>query len=1229
MQWTTEQEAAITSRRQNLLVAAAAGSGKTAVLVERIIRRLLDPHDPADITRILVMTFTRAAAQEMRTRIGTALAAAAATTPSAHIDRQLALLGSAQISTIHAFCQQIIRQYFYRLDLDAGFRQGGEQELALGRLEALEQTLFEAYEEASPEFLQLADFFRTKTNDAQLRAAVLRLYEYSRSMPFPEAWLEALAAPYAEADLADLTPLWEEWRAGVTQWRTQLQNASDELALYPQLQNAREVLAADYATATALCDGADWDAIYDAAQAYAPMRWPGGKLKDEAAKAAKTAAKEIRDAGKAWLKGWTEGILAAAPATWREDLQVTAPLVAALVKVTKTFATAYTTWKKSERLIDFSDLEHYALTLLLAPESTPDAPLPSDIARELAREYDEIMVDEYQDTNGVQELIASLIARADNRFMVGDVKQSIYRFRLADPTIFLGQYERFSRDAQAPSRRIDLRENFRSDRTVLDAVNEVFARIMQPPAAEFSYDENAAFIPGRTITDAPENWVGGSVSVRFVTPSDDATTMDAADIPPADDDAEEEPLSAMEAQAQAIADELLHLHETAVVQENDGAFRPFRWRDAVILMRSVASRIDVFVEVLRSAGIPVYAEQAGGYFAATEVQTMLSLLRWLDNSRRDLEAAAVLRSPLVGCDERDLAEMALLRDEEAPALWDVLPAWLTRLTDEEKRGRVGAFYALLSGWQLLARQAGIGQLVRRIYEESGYHAYVGGLPSGSLRRANLEALYARAVEFDDGAGGGISRFLEYLEELQRQKQDLSVPSTMGENEDAVRIMTIHKSKGLEFPVVFLANIDKEFNRKDTQARLLLHRRYGIGLSRYDAKRRLTYPTVRWHLLREILRRETLAEEQRLLYVAMTRARDKLYLYAGPSPTGAHVAPEAARSYLDWLWPHLETGTLPRWDVQTVTPIGNEAVATVADPRLENVRQGTLTGTPLPTEISERLSWQYDKPLATQIPAKVTVTEVTHHLGEITAALPPLPKTERPAADYPLPILTVQPVQTADEMAATKAVRLVATEEDAAAESEIINDAWVRPPQFVTPDMRPDGGARYGTLMHRILAEIGAGDGTTTAQAYLDQLQQAQKITPAEAKLAHRRDLDLWLTCDTAAEIRQSSFVLRECPFGMLLPASVALGVPTGDDEVFLQGVIDCLYATASGDLAILDYKTDRVDTANVLYERYHRQLDLYAHAATRIWQRPVVKKIIYSLALHEAITWQDDGGAVL
>ncbi|MDU2096081.1 MAG: UvrD-helicase domain-containing protein, partial [Negativicoccus succinicivorans] len=219
MQWTTEQEAAITSRRQNLLVAAAAGSGKTAVLVERIIRRLLDPHDPADITRILVMTFTRAAAQEMRTRIGTALAAAAATTPSAHIDRQLALLGSAQISTIHAFCQQIIRQYFYRLDLDAGFRQGGEQELALGRLEALEQTLFEAYEEASPEFLQLADFFRTKTNDAQLRAAVLRLYEYSRSMPFPEAWLEALAAPYAEADLADLTPLWEEWRAGVTQWR--------------------------------------------------------------------------------------------------------------------------------------------------------------------------------------------------------------------------------------------------------------------------------------------------------------------------------------------------------------------------------------------------------------------------------------------------------------------------------------------------------------------------------------------------------------------------------------------------------------------------------------------------------------------------------------------------------------------------------------------------------------------------------------------------------------------------------------------------------------------------------------------------------------------------------------------------------------------------------------------------------------------------------------------------
>lgn len=1206
MSWTRAQEEAITARGGNLLLAAAAGSGKTAVLVERIIRRVLDPKDPATITDILVMTFTRAAAQEMRLRIGTALAAAQAAQPSPYLERQLALLGSAQISTIHSFCQTVIRQYFYRLDLDAGYRQGSDSELALARAEVLDETLAAAYASGDERFFALAESMRRKQSDDLLREAVLSLYDYSRSLPFPQAWLAQLPQAYTDdgARLAAVTaPLWRSWQESLEVASRRLARAA-QLCAEETLAPWRDVLTADLERIAELAAAPDWTAAYQAAGTLQFVRWPGKRLTGAAAET-KNKAKDIRDAVKTVVEKAVAELFRGDPARWGEELVATRPRMEALTALTTAFAERFAAVKRKERIIDFSDLEHLCLSLLLAPDSTPERPQPSEIAAEIAAQYAEVMVDEYQDTNAVQELIASLVSRADNRFMVGDVKQSIYRFRLADPGIFLEKYGTYRDADDAPCRRILLNRNFRSDARILTAVNDVFRTVMRRPLAELDYGDDEALYAGRTIEDVPLSWAGGPVAVRTVTnpATESATSEEAA-----------------QAQAQAIAAEIADLRRRgATVARKDGTQKPLEWRDIVILLRSVQARAPIYVDALRATGIPVFAEQAGGYFAATEVALMVSLLTVIDNSQYLTEVMAVLRSPLGGWSEDELAGLAVARRQSPTlSLREVLDtAEIPELREATIR-RTRELLAHFDAWRAAARTEGVAPLIRRIYEDTGYLFYVGGLAEGDVRRANLEALYRRAAEFDEGTGGGLPRFIRYLDRLQRDAQDLSTPSVIGEGEDAVRIMTIHKSKGLEFPVVFVAELQRDFNRKDLQGVLLLHRDLGAGIAYFDESLRLTYPTVIYRSIKARLAQENLAEEQRLLYVAMTRARDRLYLYRYADDPDAAVEPTLpaqATCYWDWLAAALarQGGNPDIWDVRTV-PVGatEEMIPDAPDARRDAVREGRPTGTALAAAAVTRLEWTYAAPEATTLPAKMTVTELQRR---ITGGI------DTPPLIYPLRGADERTAATGDDAAA---VRLVATAPSAAEETDgetaVLPQEW-RIPNFIDAPVATTGGTDYGTLVHRVLEQIGRERVTAdTLPERLDAWEAQGILTADERARLSLRDLETWLRSPLYTRLSAAEWARFECPFGLLVPACELLGQTTATERIFLQGVMDCVFRE-DGELVIVDYKTDRVTAVQELQTRYRAQLDLYRTAAERIWGRRVKACVLYSYRLGETAAW--------
>lgn len=1209
MAWTNEQQAAIDSRGQTLLLSAAAGSGKTAVLVERIIRRLLDKEYPIDITELLVVTFTKAAAAEMRDRIGTALMKALSETKDPRVERQLALLPSAQISTLHAFCQHVIRKYFYTIDLDPAFSIAGEEELNLLRRQVLEDVFLSYYEddEKASILYPLADMFGSDRGDDILMDTVSRMYTYARSLAWPEHWLKEAARAYDVApdavidDMVWAGPIKDAVRRILEEDARLYDGVLYHLRQREAFAPACDTFVAEQAALRQAAQARSWNDLSRFVRAIDFPRLKSLRKLSDDDKAVWERCKKVRDdVKKDVIKTLQVVYFSATPEEWLDGMRAMKPIMDGLVTLTLDFAKAYGAAKKEKGWIDFSDLEHFCLQILLAPDASPEHPVPSAAAEELRSQYEEVFIDEYQDTNGVQELITRLVSGEDNRFMVGDIKQSIYRFRLANPTLFLEKYQSFSRDEKAVQRCIDLGRNFRSVPVVLDAVNAVFSRAMTAEAAGMDYGEREKLYAGRQAPD-DERWIGGPVEVDIVpTPSDEE-----------DDDGS----TAFEKECRFIAGRIGELLASGrMAARKDGTLEPLSYRHIVVLLRSMAGKADVLIQALQEGGIPSYAEQSGGYFAAVEVQVMLALLRCIDNPEQDLAMAAVLRSPLVGLDETALAGVRLAGDG---TLWQNLPAFVASLPDGvDEKEDLQQFMAAFDSWSTYSRRHGVAELLQRLYDDTAYVDFVGAMPGGDVRQANLKALYDRARQYEEAGFRGLFRYLQLMDKMKEDGLDLAPAKVVSEKEDVVRIMSIHKSKGLEFPVVFVADMGKAFNRRDTQDQILFHNRLGIGLKQYDPEWRMSYPTLIWSGIAAQLRWEGTAEEERILYVAMTRARDQLILTGHSSHIDrdwqrwtSRLNPAQAKSYFDWVMPaalapfgakadadYARPGAAWQdaiWQVRIAraVPAGTvEEGAYDGEPRLEALRRGDLTGTPVPSWLDEQLSWQYAYPQAVRTAAKFSVSEVKRRYQELHS------DELQDEAALPVPAAAVIPTAPGED------------------------DAFAALPPWLAGEEAAVSGAQRGTALHKALQYItpAANQTTATLRREIDAFVRQGLLSREEAKLVYVPVLAAFCQSDIGRRMAESPELHREYPFTVLLAGGDPLPETETGEQILIQGVIDCLFREDDAWI-LVDYKSDRLETADAFRSRYAVQLALYKRAVEQITHRPVEETYIYSLHLQQEI----------
>ena len=1157
---TPSQKLAIEDRGGELLVSAAAGSGKTRVLTERLMRWITEGDAPRSIDNFLIITFSTAAAAELRSRISEELSARAAADPgSKRLRRESALVRRAQIGTIHSFCSALLREYAGRAGIAPDFAIADEDRARELRRLSLETVLEAAYAEAEPGFIQLADTVGAGTDDRRLESLVLELHGKLQSHARPGDWAARQSELFETGaeDAAD-TPwgreLLESAADELLWWAGEFDELVRSLAGFEKMGKAyvpsfSETASSLRGAAKRAAEG--WDALREAL----PIAFPrlgslrGGGEDPELAERAKARREACKKAAKRLEKGFTlpsEQLL--------RDMRATAPAMRALLKLVGDFDAEYTRRKRRRSLLDFADLEHLAARLLTEPDGSP-----TETAREVSRRYAEVMVDEYQDVSLVQDMIIRAVSDSGRRlFMVGDVKQSIYRFRLADPTIFLKKYESYA-DAPQPEgvpRRVFLRESFRSRGEVVDAVNAVFGCLMSKGLGEMEYDERARLRAGLEypgVVPVPE--------------------LVAVPLPGADED-EERP-DKIEVEAAYAARMMRRLVETGAKISEGSALRPLGYGDIAVLLRSVNVSGPVWRRVLAREGVPVEAGQSGGFFEAPEVAVILSLLAVIDNPRQDVALISVLRSELFGFTNDELTEIRLMSGEG-----DFYAALSARAEVSEK---ARAFLDTLDRLRDFARDSELATLIWEIYESLGCMALCSAMRDGEGRRARLLRLFELARSFETTGWRGLRRFLDWLRSMRERGEEPAFPDEDGGG--AVRIMSIHRSKGLEFPVVFIGDTARQFNRSDLRGSVLVHPELGLGPKFTDAARGIEYPTLARRAVANRLERELLSEELRLLYVAMTRARERLFItctFADPQKTMDKLAPAAQehipaqallpmRSMAEWLI-CAALGTGGR--ALTLSIGGDEEgaprrVTPAAQPEPERTGEEAS-----PVDFDALLAWRYPHSGAETLPSKLTATELKSLAEPDAESAELLPRAAR---TFRRPDI------------ALAARRLTAAER--------------------------------GTATHLALRylELGALTTPEAAREAVDRLAAAGKLSAREAAAVDAAGLCRFALSPLGRRITAAPRVLREFPFALLCPAERFFPGAEGE-ELLLQGVVDCCLIEPDG-AVIVDYKTDRIapEAAPERAKRYAAQLETYAWAVSRITGLAVKAKIVYFLQPGEAV----------
>ncbi|WP_371812555.1 helicase-exonuclease AddAB subunit AddA [Sporosarcina sp. Marseille-Q4063] len=1202
--FTDEQWKAIWASGRDVLVSAAAGSGKTKVLISRMIEKVVDVNNPIDVDELLVVTFTNAAAAEMRHRMAEALEEAIAEKPeSVHLRRQLSLLNKAQISTLHSFCQNVVRQYAYLLDIDPGFRIADSTEVALLRDDTISEVLETAYSSENPESIyRLADSFTSDRDDQMIETLISRLYDYSRVHPSPEKWLRLIPDQYEIEKISSVDELKfiEPLKTAIRHTLEEAAALTGDLRRIALMPEGPAALAGTAETDLMWIDEAirritvgTWEETY---AFFGTLKWvrAGAIKKDSCDEGLADRAKKIRDVVKKIINDLKEKYFIRTPNRLLDEIKLMAPAMHTLIDLVIEFGRRYETVKIDRGIVDFSDLEHYALRILSV--EIDGKLLPSDIAIDYRKRFSEVLVDEYQDTNLLQETIVNLVKNGDekdgNLFMVGDVKQSIYGFRLAEPNLFLGKYKNFTTTGEKSGLKIDLNANFRSRKEVLDSTNFIFSQVMGARVGDIDYDEAAALKYGAQY---PVKEVPAELTVLY---EDDEADM-------VEDDQGEQSIKSSQAEARFISNRIKELMASGA--EVTDAFsdkkRPLEYRDIVILMRSMTWSAE-FVEEFKLAGIPIHANLSRGYFEALEVMIMLNTLRVIDNPYQDIPLASVLRSPFIGMTENELAKIRLA-DKNAP-FYDALKSFMATggagiepRTQEKLQRFIGQF----KDWRNLARRGSLSELIWQVYTDTHYYEMVGAMPNGQQRQANLRALHDRAIDYEKTSFRGLFRFLRFIDRMRKRGDDVGEARSLTETEDVVRLMTIHSSKGLEFPYVFISGIARQFNKMDFNEAYLFDQHFGLAVKAIDPDNRITYTSLPFLAMKEKKELEMRAEEMRILYVAMTRAKEYLELIASvkdiereigkwqdaqlvdPSLMLPEYTRSRANSYLDWIGPavarHPDFGkfdVLPggqfvadssKWKIDalpfsSVMNVHLQQEGAMEDEALiPDDDDGTSdeVDEQLYDEVKRRFDWSYEFSNSVVKRSKQTVSELKR-----------------------LSILAQQ------------------EEEDPFMEKgDEVSTAYLhaRPNFMQTRTLTP---AEIGTAMHTIMQHIDfkIEQNSETIGQLITSLQTRQLLTQEEANAVHVNQVTQFFKSNMAKRVKRSAQVLRELPF------TYAHDGDDGDYQI-IQGIADCLFEEEDG-WVLLDYKTDRVqgrfdssgEIENEMQDRYGIQLNLYRRAIESI-----------------------------
>lgn len=1153
MEWTKEQKQAIETKNCKLLVSAGAGSGKTAVLVQRIIDKVIK--DKVDIDRLLIVTFTNAAASEMRERIQDAIYNKMDEFPE--LSKQIILLNKASIMTIDAFCKKVIKDNFFNINIDPNFSVCDSTENELLKLEALDEVMEELYEEEN----KILDVYSDSKSDENFRNIILRIHSFTQSSPFPKEWLSEKCEMYNvhEDDFGKTVwgkELIKYARNEIAGSIEELEVAIDDLQFNKEAENYLLTLQDDVLQLKALrLNNTTWDDFYNEISKikFSTLK-RAPKLDEETAEEVKSIRNKIKDKVQKFLK---DEIFISTSAEIFADINMLYGNLKSIADVVVRFDERFKKKKLDKNLIDFSDMEHLCLDLLNSNEN---------IANMYKEQYEEILIDEYQDSNLIQEFIMNKISNG-NLFMVGDVKQSIYRFRQARPELFLEKYNTYSlvdNNPEALEKKILLFKNFRSNKNIIDECNFIFQRIMSEEVGEIDYNDEECLKFGADYYPK----LGDNAEFHLI----DKGLSEDEEISDEDNDIEEKPQLEARVVAKRI-EELVGNFE--VYDKKEKVMRKAMYKDVVILLRATKNYANYFINELSARNIPVFADVNSGYFDKTEVQVIMSLLKIIDNPYQDIPLLAVLRSKVGDFSVNELTQIRLV---------DKNCSYFEAMQKSVSQGneKVLKFLDKLSEWREKSKYLKLGELIWTLYNETGYYDYVSLMPNGDVRKNNLDALLTKAEKYDATSFKGLFNFINFIDNIKETTGDLSSSKSIGENDNVVRIMSIHKSKGLEFPIVFLCGTSRKFNTRDERNQIILHQDFGFGADVVNLENRITYESIPKLAIKQKMREEAMSEEMRILYVALTRAREKLIvtsmeknidkkLDTWSRPLTPYLV-STSKSFAEWIGRTIASSEndwqIVKWSYTDAVGLNKEYTDESYKMLLDNIEK-TFKVTEDFEVISNKFNWKYPYDNSTRLPSKITVTELKRLGDELL---------------------------TEDEIGMNNMSAKMDMQEA---------------PNFISESA--GNSALFGTLLHNVMQRVDFDN------IDIDLLLNA---VDTKFKKKVRFYLEQFEKSDLLAEIKNAKRIWREMPFNLSMRVGDAYSDvkdKSGDDRILIQGVIDLYFENQNGNLVLVDYKTDKLDSEQEFINRYKIQLDYYKKALELLTKKDVEKVVIYSFNLNKEI----------